>query len=105
VRTKQKHKNEVWKAYQHQSVAKKSGDINGNPNKHKGKGFHGIKFRRQSLSSSHWIHTKSSANESLQKKLLNALSNVFIRPEMLEMRLINFRCQSLCKFSLDSHKK
>jgi hypothetical protein len=32
--------------------------------------------------SSHWIHTKSSANESLQKELLNTLSNIFIQPEM-----------------------
>jgi hypothetical protein len=37
------------------------------------------------FSSSHWIHTKNSAKESLQKELLNALWNVFIRPEMLEM--------------------
>jgi hypothetical protein len=49
VKTKQKHDTEFCKTYQHQSVAKKSGDINGNPNKHKGKGFLGINFRRQSL--------------------------------------------------------
>jgi hypothetical protein len=84
-KTKQNHENEFCKAYQHQSVAKRVLTSTAIQRSTRAKAFLESNSAADHFSSSHWIHTKNSAKESLQKELLNALWNVFIRPEMLEI--------------------
>jgi hypothetical protein len=59
-----------------QSVANKSGDINSNPNKHRGKGFLGIEFCRHSLCKFLLDLDKCRANESHKRAFECAIEHL-----------------------------